>query len=101
MFAFMQKLRPAIPEKPPAKSNAPVTFARVQKCAALPPAKSFLFMNTPHTPADFNLFPKTSSTVVHLNKASIALLILALLLAACDRSDQQIKVYRVAKAPLE
>lgn len=38
---------------------------------------------------------------MHLNKSSIAILALALSLVACDRSDQQIKVYRVAKAPLE
>jgi hypothetical protein len=33
--------------------------------------------------------------------ASFALVAAALLLAGCDRDDQQIKVYRVAKAPLE
>jgi len=39
--------------------------------------------------------------VVDFKKAPIAFLALALLFAACERSDQQIKVYRVAKAPLE
>src|SRR5215212_9572233 len=33
--------------------------------------------------------------------ASLALVAAVLLLAGCDRDDQQIKVYRVAKAPLE
>ena len=33
--------------------------------------------------------------------ASLSLVVAALLLGGCDRSDQQIKVYRVAKAPLE
>ena len=47
------------------------------------------------------MFPKTSFIVDHLNQASIAFLALALLLVGCDRSDQQIKVYRVTKAPLE
>jgi hypothetical protein len=39
--------------------------------------------------------------VVGSRAASISFLAIALLLGACDRSDQQIKVYRVAKAPLE
>ena len=33
--------------------------------------------------------------------ASFAFMVAVLLLAGCDRDDQQIKVYRVAKAPLE
>jgi hypothetical protein len=39
--------------------------------------------------------------VVGSRAASISLLAVALCLVACDRNDQQIKVYRVAKAPLE
>jgi len=39
--------------------------------------------------------------IVRLRAASLSLVIAAMLLSACDRSDQQIKVYRVAKAPLE
>ena len=31
----------------------------------------------------------------------VSVAVAALLLGACDRSDQQIKVYRIAKAPLE
>src|SRR5947207_15973253 len=67
----------------------------------LPPGIFILCLNTPDRPADFNLFLNTSSTVVDFKKAPIAFLALALLFAACERSDQQIKVYRVAKAPLE
>jgi hypothetical protein len=33
--------------------------------------------------------------------AAVAVAIVAAILSACDRSDQQIKVYRIAKAPLE
>ena len=68
---------------------------------ALPPGIFILCLNTPDRPADFNLFLNTSSTVVDFKKTPITFLALALLFAACDRSDQQIKVYRVAKAPLE
>jgi hypothetical protein len=39
--------------------------------------------------------------VVESRAASLSLLAVALFLFACDRSDQQIKVYRVSKAPLE
>src|SRR5437764_15370823 len=67
----------------------------------LPPGIFILCLNTPDRPADFNLFLNTSSKVVDFKKAPIAFLALALLFAACERSDQQIKVYRVAKAPLE
>src|ERR1044071_7499 len=39
--------------------------------------------------------------VVGLRAASLSSLLVAIFLSACDRSDQQIKVYRLAKAPLE
>ena len=39
--------------------------------------------------------------IVGSRGASLSLVAAALLLDACDRSDQQIKVYRVAKAPLD
>ena len=38
---------------------------------------------------------------VGLRGASLSAVIFAILLCACDRSDQRIKVYRVAKAPLD
>jgi hypothetical protein len=39
--------------------------------------------------------------IVGSRAASLSLVLAAVLLGACDRSDQQIKVYRVAKAPLD
>lgn len=39
--------------------------------------------------------------IVGSRAASISLGAVAMLLSACDRSDQQIRVYRVSKAPLE
>ena len=39
--------------------------------------------------------------VVGSRAASLSSLLVAMFLSACDRSDQQIKVYRLAKAPLE
>lgn len=39
--------------------------------------------------------------VVGLRTASVSLLAVAMLLSGCDRTDQQIKVYRVVKAPLD
>ncbi|MEY2518900.1 MAG: hypothetical protein QOF24_659 [Verrucomicrobiota bacterium] len=39
--------------------------------------------------------------IVGTSSASLSALIAVMLLGACNRDDQQIKVYRVAKAPLE
>src|ERR1700730_4106398 len=39
--------------------------------------------------------------VVRFRAASVSFAAFVIFLAACDKSDEQIKVYRVAKAPLE
>jgi hypothetical protein len=39
--------------------------------------------------------------VVRFKAASVSFAVFVIFLAACDKSDEQVKVYRVAKAPLE